>query len=261
VKSFREFRLDTANHSLWRNGDRVPVAPKGFDVLAYLVEHAGRVVTQDEILEALWSETYVNPEVLRKYIQELRKTLGDRPDNPEFIETLPKRGYRFVASVIDESAAEPTDSPTSLPTEERAPEGAVEAEATSLEQESSSGKRLLWRLANPTPLLPPGMAAWERAAARLSHLLLYALMIALPVTGWIVNSASNVPFRIFWLIPLPAIVAPHEPTADLAAGVHGGLAALLALVLVAHIAAALRHHFVKRNTVLARMLPGTWRTP
>ena len=121
--------------------------------------------------------------------------------------------------------------------------------------------RLLWRLANPAPMLPPGMAAWERAAARLSHLLLYALMIALPVTGWIVNSASHVPFRIFWLIPLPAIVAPDEPTADLAALVHGGLAALLALALVAHVGAALRHHFVKRNTVLIRMLPGTWRTP
>jgi len=123
------------------------------------------------------------------------------------------------------------------------------------------GLRILWRLANPTPELPAGMAAWERAAARLSHLLLYVLMIALPATGWIVNSASNVPFRIFWLIPLPAIVAPDEPTADLAALVHGGLAALLALALVAHIGAALRHHFVKRNTVLIRMLPGTWRTP
>jgi len=86
-------------------------------------------------------------------------------------------------------------------------------------------------------------------------------MIALPVTGWVVNSASNVPFRIFWLIPLPAIVAPDEPTADFAALVHGGLAALLALALVAHIGAALRHHFVKRNTVLIRMLPGRWRTP
>ena len=119
--------------------------------------------------------------------------------------------------------------------------------------------RLLWRLANPAPLLPPGMAAWEHAAARASHLLLYTLMIALPVTGWIVNSASNIPFRIFWLIPLPAIVAPDESTADIVAGVHGGLAALLAVVLVAHIGAALRHHYVKRDTVLTRMLP--WRTP
>jgi TolB-like protein/DNA-binding winged helix-turn-helix (wHTH) protein len=151
VKSFKAFRLDTANHLLWCNRDRVPVTPKGFDVLEYLVEHAGRVVTQDEILEALWPETYVNPEVLRKYIQEIRKALGDRPDNPEFIETLPKRGYRFIAPVIDESAAEP-DSPTSFPTEElametQATEAAPEAKASPLEQESYSGKRPLWKLA------------------------------------------------------------------------------------------------------------------
>src|SRR6201985_2991094 len=103
MKSFKAFRLYTANHILWRNEVRVPMAPKSFDVLAYLVEHAGRVVTQDEILEALWPETHVNPEVLRKYILEIRKALGDRPDNPEFIETVPKRGYRFVAPVTDES--------------------------------------------------------------------------------------------------------------------------------------------------------------
>src|SRR5260370_33837712 len=147
MKSFKGFRLDTVNHLLWRNGNRVPVEPKVFDVLAYLVEHAGRVVTQDEMLEALWSETYVNPEVLRKYILEIRKALGDRPDKPEFIETLPKRGYRFIASVTDESVAEPTDSPTSLPTKEHASEETVEAEATPLELEGSSGKGKLWKLA------------------------------------------------------------------------------------------------------------------
>jgi len=147
MKSFKTFRLDTENHLLWRNGDRVPVAPKGFDVLAYLVEHAGRVVTQDEMLEALWSETYVNPEVLRKYILEIRKALGDRPDKPEFIETLPKRGYRFIAPVTDESGIEAADLPTSLATEEHATEEMVEAEATPLGLESSSGKGRLWKLA------------------------------------------------------------------------------------------------------------------
>jgi TolB-like protein/DNA-binding winged helix-turn-helix (wHTH) protein/Tfp pilus assembly protein PilF len=147
VKSFKAFRLDTANHTLWRNRDRVPLAPKGFDVLVYLAQHAGRVVTQNEILEALWSETYVNPEVLRKYIQEIRKALGDRPGNPEFIETLPKRGYRFVAPVIDESVVEPTDSPTSLPTEAPATAETVVSAATPLEFESSSGKRIPWKLA------------------------------------------------------------------------------------------------------------------
>jgi len=121
--------------------------------------------------------------------------------------------------------------------------------------------RLLWRLANRTPELPVGMPAWERAAARASHGLLYLLMIAQPVTGWIINSASNVPFRIFWLVPLPPIVAPDKSVADFFASVHGVLAATLAAVLVAHVGAALRHHFVKRNAVLARMLPGTRRAP
>src|ERR1700723_2373338 len=147
VKSFKSFRLDTANHFLWRDRDRVPLAPKGFDVLAYLVEHVGQVMTQDEILEALWPDTYVNPEVLRKHIQEIRKALGDRPDNPEFIETLPKRGYRFVALVTDENGVEPQDAAMSLPPEEQATEKRVEAEVIRLAVETSPGDRTLWRLA------------------------------------------------------------------------------------------------------------------
>jgi TolB-like protein/DNA-binding winged helix-turn-helix (wHTH) protein/Flp pilus assembly protein TadD len=147
MKLFKTFRLDTANHLLWRNGDRVAIAPKGFDVLAYLIEHAGRVVTQDEILEALWPETHVNPEVLRKYILEIRKALGDRPDNPEFIQTVPKRGYRFVAPVTDESAAERPDVPTSGATEEQGTEG-DDGPATALsEQDGSFVKRRRRKLA------------------------------------------------------------------------------------------------------------------
>ncbi len=71
-------------------------------MLRYLVEHPGRLVTQDEILEALWPETYVNPEIIKKYILEIRKALGDKHDKPEFIETFPKRGYQFVAAVTDD---------------------------------------------------------------------------------------------------------------------------------------------------------------
>jgi TolB-like protein/DNA-binding winged helix-turn-helix (wHTH) protein/Flp pilus assembly protein TadD len=156
MKLFKSFRLDTANHLLWRDGDRVPIAPKGFDVLAYLVEHAGQVVTQDEILEVLWPETYVNPEVLRKYILEIRRALGDRANNPEFIETVPKRGYRFVAPVTDESADESTaqspDLTASQVTDEQVTEQHATDETVGLatapsEPESSSGKRRLWKLA------------------------------------------------------------------------------------------------------------------
>jgi cytochrome b561 len=118
--------------------------------------------------------------------------------------------------------------------------------------------RLAWRLSHRAPDLPWEMPLWERAAANLSHFLLYVLMIALPVTGWVVSSASNVPFRIFWTIPLPAIVAPDKAVADLFAAIHGWLVTLLAMVLVAHIGAALRHHYVKKDSVLARMLP--WST-
>lgn len=116
--------------------------------------------------------------------------------------------------------------------------------------------RLLWRLANVTPALPEGMADWERLGARMSHFLLYLLMIALPITGWIINSAANIPFRIFWLVPLPPIVAPDKALADLFAWIHGGLALTLVLVVVVHVGAALRHHFIKHDKVLIRMLPG-----
>jgi DNA-binding winged helix-turn-helix (wHTH) protein/tetratricopeptide (TPR) repeat protein len=104
MKAFRSYRLDQVNQCLWQGERRVPLVPKAFDMLRYLVEHPGRLVTQDEILEALWPETYVNPEIIKKYILEIRKALGDKHDKPEFIETFPKRGYQFVAAVTDDVA-------------------------------------------------------------------------------------------------------------------------------------------------------------
>src|SRR5258707_1208327 len=105
MRVFRSFRLDPVNQCLWHGGNRVALTPKAFDMLRYLVEHPGRLVTQDEILEALWPETYVNPEIIKKYILEIRKGLGDRHDKPEFIQTFPKRGYQFVAAVSHDSVA------------------------------------------------------------------------------------------------------------------------------------------------------------
>ena len=105
MKAFRAFRLDTVNQCLRRGDKRLAMTPKAYDVLRYLVEHPGRLITQDEILEALWPETYVQPEVLRKYILEIRKVLGDRLDRPLFVETIPKRGYQFVAPVSEEASA------------------------------------------------------------------------------------------------------------------------------------------------------------
>src|SRR5262245_40285467 len=102
MKVFASFRLDTVNHSLWRGEERLSLSPKAFDVLRYLVEHADRVVTQDEILEALWPETYVNPEVIKKYVLGIRKVLGDQTNKPNYVATFPRRGYQFIALVRDE---------------------------------------------------------------------------------------------------------------------------------------------------------------
>ncbi|HWO29652.1 MAG TPA: winged helix-turn-helix domain-containing protein [Candidatus Acidoferrum sp.] len=125
----------------------MPIPPKAYDVLRHLVENPGRLVTPVELLEKLWPETYVNPEILRKYILDIRKILGDRPDKPEFIETVNKRGYRFIAPVTDESEAEPPDLLMSNAAEEHATEEKVGRETAPLEPESSSGKSKLWRLA------------------------------------------------------------------------------------------------------------------
>ncbi len=103
MKAFGPFRLDPANQCLWREEIRITLTPKVFAVLRHLIDHPGRLVTQEELLEAIWPETYVQPEILRKYILELRKALGDDPKTPRFIETLPKRGYRFVAALQEES--------------------------------------------------------------------------------------------------------------------------------------------------------------
>jgi len=116
--------------------------------------------------------------------------------------------------------------------------------------------RLAWRVMNVAPAPPAGTPPLERFAARASHGLLYALLLLLPLSGWIINSAANIPFRIFWQVPLPAIVSPDKALADAAARVHLALFVMLALLLALHVGAALRHHYVKRNAVLTRMLPG-----
>src|SRR5271168_2672325 len=104
MKQFGCFQLDTSNECLWQNGARISLTPKPFAVLRYLVENPQRLVTHDELLDKLWPETYVQPQVLRTYVQELRKLLGDSVESPRFIRTVPGRGYWFLADVEDDNA-------------------------------------------------------------------------------------------------------------------------------------------------------------
>jgi predicted ATPase/DNA-binding winged helix-turn-helix (wHTH) protein len=101
MKQFEAFRLDSANGCLYHDGAQIDLPPKQFAILNFLVENPGRLITHDELLDKLWPETFVQPQVLRTYVLELRKVLGDEAGNPRFIQTMPKRGYRFVASVTD----------------------------------------------------------------------------------------------------------------------------------------------------------------
>src|SRR5690348_3502698 len=102
--SFGEFRFDPANECLWRGSEAIPLRPKAFAVLKYLVDHAGQLVLKQALIDAVWSDTFVGDAVLKDSIRQLRDALGDDAATPRYIETAHRRGYRFIAS--------PTPSPT-----------------------------------------------------------------------------------------------------------------------------------------------------
>jgi len=101
VYEFEEFRLDAKSHRLFRRetGELVPLTPKAVEVLLFLVRHAGRVLSKDELLEAVWENSFVEESNLSQTIFVLRKTLGEDTKKPRFILTAPNRGYQFIAPV------------------------------------------------------------------------------------------------------------------------------------------------------------------
>ena len=104
---FPPFRLDPLNQCLWRGTDQISLSPKAFSVLLYLAERQGRLVTKQELLDAVWPDIHVTEGVLKRAVLEIRKALGDDPDEPRFIQTLHRRGYRFLtASAVEEPAAD-----------------------------------------------------------------------------------------------------------------------------------------------------------
>ena len=96
---FGPFSLDLADESLWRGSQPRKLRPKAFAVLHYLVTHPRKLVTKEEIFEAVWAETFVGEAVLKVVIRQIREALGDDPKSPRFIETAHRRGYRFIADV------------------------------------------------------------------------------------------------------------------------------------------------------------------
>jgi cytochrome b561 len=116
--------------------------------------------------------------------------------------------------------------------------------------------RLAWRAAYPAPPLLSSMPAWQEWAARATQASLYALMLAIPISGWIYSSATGVSVVYLGLFPLPDLIPKDRETAKVLLLVHKTLNFTLAAAVTLHSGAALWHHFVDRDGVMARMLPG-----
>ncbi len=119
--------------------------------------------------------------------------------------------------------------------------------------------RLGWRYLNPVmPAPPANLRPWERAAALLTHRAFYVLLLLMPLTGWLTASASplGIPTIVFGLFQMPNPVGPNAVVENAMSFVHGTLAVVLLLLLALHVGAALKHHLVLRDDVMARMLPG-----
>jgi cytochrome b561 len=118
-----------------------------------------------------------------------------------------------------------------------------------------SALRLLWRLANRPPADVP-MPAWQQRAAHGAHHLLYLLFFAVPLVGWAYSSAAGFPIVVFGVLPLPDFVPADKALADAIKPWHGWLAYAMATLVVLHVAGAFKHHFIDRDGLLRRMLPG-----
>jgi len=107
IYGFDEFRIDTQKRRLGREGEVIPLTSKAFDLLLALVESGGREVSKDELMQRVWPDQIVEDANLTVTMSHLRKALGERANEHRFIVTIPGRGYRFIAAVID--LAEPRE--------------------------------------------------------------------------------------------------------------------------------------------------------
>ena len=114
--------------------------------------------------------------------------------------------------------------------------------------------RLIWRATHAPPPLPAG-PRWQQVAAALNHWLLYALLVCIPLSGWLMSSAYGVPVVYFGLIQLPDLVAKHKELGDVLKQLHEALAFTMLALVALHVIAALKHHMMDRDDVLHRMLP------
>ena len=116
--------------------------------------------------------------------------------------------------------------------------------------------RVIWRATHTPPALPQGTPQWEITVSRITHLALYGLMLAVPLSGWLMSSAKGFQTVWFGVLPLPDLVGKDKELGKLLTEVHEALNVVLLLLVGLHLAAVIKHRFIDRNTILQRMLPG-----
>ena len=107
---FADVTVDEKNFRLEKGGDQRSLTPRAFDVLLYLIKQDGRLVEKQELFEQVWKESFVTDNALTRVIKEIRQATGDDANDPKYIETIPKRGYRFAAALKDKPQVAPAQS-------------------------------------------------------------------------------------------------------------------------------------------------------
>lgn len=214
---FGEFQLDVRERSLLRNGEAVQVTPKAFDTLVILVENAGSLVEKDEMMRAVWPDSFVEEIGLARNISVLRKVLGEDPGEQQFIETVPKRGYRFKAQVrehvddapegaaslpaaFDKAAGRVTsgnEAGASNPAEPVFEQSAV-SQTVQVYRDYATNELAASRPADVVTADPPAIARPTAFASQLRKSKRAALFIAIAVVGliaalWFFNANRNRP--------------------------------------------------------------------
>jgi eukaryotic-like serine/threonine-protein kinase len=190
---FGDFMVDSDQRVLLRQGTPTPLTPKVFDTLLILVENSGRIVKKEELMNRLWPDSYVEEANLTFNIQQLRKSLGDNARKPQYIETVPRRGYRFIANVeeVSSSGNNVVNLAQRLDSFDRRPATA------SIESSTNSGlSNMPERTFAATPAIFSAFPYWNKKAIAL----VIALVLVLAGTGlmiWRFTHSSNQDLREF----------------------------------------------------------------
>ena len=168
---FGRFRLKTAERILLREGELVPLTPKVFDILITLVEHRGQVVAKDDLMKRVWPSTYVEEGNLTQNISLLRKALGESPGGVQFIETVPRRGYRFVGDINEAWDGAPSNGK---------PEAIPEAEAETVSHQDNSTSTPVVSI----PAATGGRAWFRRPFALVAGAVVIAIVGLVYFTSW-----------------------------------------------------------------------------